>query len=173
MTADTFAMTGSCRDRTRYPSISLECTTHGASLTLTCLELPQAGSMQALLAGLLPPAVQLRCLKLESCCLAVPSFSGCAELFAATTELVLDRTFEEGSVLTDSLAALLQHTPQLRRLQLLGLGPDDYESLQPLEEGEALAAGLPPALAALPQLEHLTIKGYLLDTLPDGPYLDR
>ncbi len=161
------------RDRPHMPIISLACTGGRASLTLRCLELAEVGPLQALLTGLLPPAARLHRLLLEDCSLAAKSFSDCSELLSDTAELVLDCTFEEqGTTLTDILAALLQHTPQLRQLEVKGIDPDEIGITDPAE-GDYLNAGLPPALASLARLESLAITGFLLASLPHGAYLHR
>ncbi|PRW44359.1 E3 ubiquitin- ligase UPL7 [Chlorella sorokiniana] len=159
------------RDRRRFPSISLSCTGERASLILRCLRLAEAGRLQALLPGLLPRTARLHHLHLLACFLGPHSFSGCGELLSGVAELDLNSTMEEGSTLTNILAALLLHTPQLRRLEVTGLGPQEYAHVG-ADEGEWLQAGLPPVLTSLTQLECLVVTGYLLEDLPSGPYLD-
>lgn len=169
----TFTINSRARERAHVPPVGLSCSAGLASLTLCCLELREPFHLQALLAGLLPPAAHLHRLALETAGLSAHSFSGCSKLLSSVAEVELDGALESGeSNLTEILTALLQHTPQPRRLELIGIGPEEIEYMDQ-DLSDYLDGGLPPALTSLPRLECLVATGYLLTALPGGPCLDR
>lgn len=142
----TFTINSRARERAHVPPIDLSCSAGLASLTLCCLELREPFHLQALLAGLLPPAAHLHRLALETAGLSAHSFSGCNELLSSVAEVELDGALESGeSNLKEILTALLQHTPQLRRLELIGIGPEEIEYMDQ-DLSDYLDGGLPPAL---------------------------
>lgn len=154
------------------PNIRLACRAGQASLTLRNLGLLAAGTAAAVLPALLPPAASLGRLMLHTCHLSADSWAGCDNVLEANTRLATDNITNQGASLLACLAALLDRTPRLRQLELVGLGTDDSEDIGLDPELDMLAAGLPPALAAMRHLESLTITGFALRSLPHGPYLD-
>ena len=142
-----------------------------ACVLLQNADLDGQGALPTLLGALLPSrGASLAALDLDDCWVTADSFAGpaCRALLAPLTHLMLKDCYEHtawtDAALQRALGVLLSLTPCLRRLHFMGAGSPWGDDAP----GHCLSSGLPPAVAALQQLEHLIVVFGRIPSLPEG-----
>lgn len=116
----------------------------------------QPGMLAALLSAACPAAHGCVALHLRLCGFTPAIFEGCSAHLAATTQLTLVNCFgtDVDATMAPALGALVQQTPQLRDLCVIGSSRNPRHA--------SLTTGAPPAAAALQHVTSLKLAGLRL-----------